>query len=86
METVPVPASDDDANGGSAEGEERIVVVSKDEIVEADVITGVNIWKLQLRHLTRIQPIITATSNSKPVVELEFRQSLSDRTQCIVCR
>ncbi len=38
----------------------RIIVLSKDSLVEADVITGVNVLTLSLKHLIRIEDI---TSN-----------------------
>src|SRR5207249_1680076 len=94
----------------------RIIVLSRDSLVEADVITGVNVLTLALKHLVRVEDVTSKylfrligdryrlRSNTDLVycyyciqtdsqkykgdkvwVQLEFRNSLTDRTQYFVC-
>lgn len=41
----------------SNEMEERIIVISKTELTEADVITGMNMLTLQLKYLIKVEQV-----------------------------
>eukprot|EP01119_Soliformovum_irregulare_P000176 TRINITY_DN10127_c0_g1_i1.p1 TRINITY_DN10127_c0_g1~~TRINITY_DN10127_c0_g1_i1.p1 ORF type:complete len:1018 (+),score=363.99 TRINITY_DN10127_c0_g1_i1:80-3133(+) len=68
--------------------EERIVILTKDTLTEADVITGINVVQLPLKQLVRIQlvPRVEDVHFGKPEVQLVFQYRMSDRTNNTLCR
>jgi hypothetical protein len=87
-----------EARNSAGEYDARIIVISEDYLVEADVVSAVDVLKLALKHLVKVEDVTKSNvevlvlltslldmTSAKPIVQLEFRVSLVDRTQHTIC-